>query len=108
MIVISQLQTPEKRGYYWFLIYLHILKTFFKYKINKDVINMVECNQEDRMDMCNCSYNCSRRGKCCECISYHLQFNELPGCVFAKISADAEKTYNRDFKYFAELVLKLK
>jgi hypothetical protein len=31
--------------------------------------------------------------------------NELPGCVFAKISKDAEKTYNRSFEYFAKLVL---
>jgi hypothetical protein len=31
---------------------------------------------------------------------------QLPGCAFAKISKEAEKTYNRDFKYFAELVLK--
>jgi hypothetical protein len=32
--------------------------------------------------------------------------NELPGCAFAKISEEAERTYNRDFKYFANLVLK--
>jgi len=31
--------------------------------------------------------------------------NELPGCVFAKISKDAERSYNRDFNYFAKLVL---
>jgi hypothetical protein len=31
--------------------------------------------------------------------------DQLPGCVFAKISEDAEATYNRDFEYFAKLVL---
>ena len=65
---------------------------------------MVECNQDERKDICTCSYSCSRRGKCCECIQYHLKRNELPGCVFAKISKDAEATYNRSFTYFADLV----
>ena len=67
---------------------------------------MVECNQERLKESCDCTYmSCSRRGKCCECIEYHLKMNELPGCVFAKISKDAEKSYNRDFNYFAKLVL---
>jgi hypothetical protein len=30
--------------------------------------------------------------------------NELPGCAFAKISKEAEKTYNRSFEYFASLI----
>lgn len=66
---------------------------------------MVECNQEKRKNNCACTYNCHRRGKCCECIDYHLSINQLPGCVFAKISKEAEKTYDRDFEYFAKLVL---
>lgn len=67
---------------------------------------MTECNQEDLQSTCACTYSsCSRRGRCCECIDYHLSMNELPGCVFAKISKDAEKTYNRSFEYFAKLVL---
>ncbi|MGB5910713.1 MAG: DUF6485 family protein [Promethearchaeia archaeon] len=66
---------------------------------------MVECNQERLKENCDCTYSCSRRGKCCECIEYHLKMNELPGCVFAKISKDAEISYNRDFNYFAKLVL---
>ena len=67
---------------------------------------MVECNQSQLRETCSCTYSCSRRGKCCECVSYHLKMNELPGCFFAKISPEAERTYDRDFKYFAELVLK--
>ena len=66
---------------------------------------MTECNQEEIKNRCSCTYDCSRRGKCCECIEYHLSMNQLPGCIFAKISKDAEKSYNRDFEYFAKLVL---
>jgi hypothetical protein len=32
--------------------------------------------------------------------------NELPGCVFAKISEDAERSYDRSFTHFASLILK--
>ncbi|MFX1329522.1 MAG: DUF6485 family protein [Promethearchaeota archaeon] len=66
---------------------------------------MVDCNQNERKYDCACTYDCHRRGKCCECISYHLSMNQLPGCVFAKISKAAEKTYDRDFEYFAKLIL---
>ena len=65
---------------------------------------MTECNQEKLLKTCTCTYNCSRRGKCCECIQYHLAMDELPGCVFARISKDAERTYNRTFEYFAKLI----
>ena len=67
---------------------------------------MSECNQELRKKNCACTYSsCSRRGKCCECIEYHLIKNELPGCAFSRLSKDAEKSYNRDFEYFAKQVL---
>ncbi|MFX1425722.1 MAG: DUF6485 family protein [Promethearchaeota archaeon] len=66
---------------------------------------MIECNQYERKKVCACTYDCQRRGKCCECIEYHLSMNQLPGCAFARISKKAEKSYNRDFKYFAKLVL---
>ena len=66
---------------------------------------MTDCGLDKRKKSCTCTYNCSRRGKCCDCMEYHLAMNQLPGCAFAKISKDAEKTYNRDFEYFARLVL---
>ena len=67
---------------------------------------MTDCNQAELAKDCSCTYStCSRRGKCCECIQYHLKKDELPGCVFAKISKEAESSYNRDFEYFAKLVL---
>jgi hypothetical protein len=40
---------------------------------------------------------------CCDCLTYHLKKRDLPACCFPK---DAEKTYNRSFEYFAELVSK--
>ena len=62
----------------------------------------MECKQERNLRRCNCTYpSCSRKGLCCECIQYHLQSRELPGCCFPK---DAEKTYDRSFEHFARLV----
>jgi hypothetical protein len=67
---------------------------------------MSNCNQDDLINGCTCSYtSCLRKGKCCECVAYHLRMNELPGCAFAKISKEAERSYNRDFNHFAKLVL---
>jgi len=44
---------------------------------------------------CPCTYSCSRRGKCCECISYHKGSGEFPACFF---SAQAERAYDRSFE----------
>ena len=50
---------------------------------------------------CTCTYtSCERRGKCCECLQYHLSKKQLPGCCFP---ADAEKTYDRSFRKFIEV-----
>lgn len=68
---------------------------------------MTECNQDQIKMKCPCTYSsCSRMGKCCECIEYHLNMKELPGCVFAKISKEAELSYDRTFEHFARLILK--
>ncbi len=63
---------------------------------------MVECKKDD-ID-CPCTFGCSKHGKCCDCMSYHLKMDQLPGCVFAKISKSAEATGNRSFSNFAKLV----
>lgn len=64
----------------------------------------MECNnQSSNMENCNCTYPCSKKGICCECISYHRSMNELPACYFPN---DAEKTYNRSIEYFIELYKK--
>jgi hypothetical protein len=61
----------------------------------------MECNQSANMKDCNCSYEpCSRKGKCCECLQYHLRMQELPACCFPD---DVERTYNRSFKRFAQI-----
>ena len=68
---------------------------------------MNDCYQLARKDQRACSYmNCSRRGKCCECIEHHLLNNKLPGCNFAKISEQAEISYDRSVEYFENLKLK--
>lgn len=64
----------------------------------------MECHKTRNMERCNCTYEpCQRKGICCECIAYHLRSRQLPGCCFPK---DAERTYNRSFEHFAELVAK--
>lgn len=62
----------------------------------------MECKQEENLSSCNCTYDpCSRKGTCCDCVSYHLRLRELPACVFPD---DAERTFDRSFEYFARLV----
>ncbi|MBT3406967.1 hypothetical protein HN419_07465 [Candidatus Woesearchaeota archaeon] len=59
------------------------------------------CSLEKNKKQCKCTYEpCSRKGKCCECLSYHLARKELPGCCFSK---EAEKTYDRSFEKFIEI-----
>jgi hypothetical protein len=58
----------------------------------------MECNLDANMARCTCTYDpCARKGKCCECIAYHLKADELPGCVFPP---KMEKTYDRSFARF--------
>ncbi len=62
----------------------------------------MECNKEANIGRCNCSYGgCSRKGTCCECLHYHLSHRQLPGCCFPD---DVERTYDRSFEKFADLV----
>ncbi len=62
----------------------------------------MECHQKDNGRGCNCSYRgCSRKGICCECLSYHLAMRELPACCFPP---EVERTYDRSFEQFAKLV----
>jgi len=49
------------------------------------------CQQNTSME-CNCTYNCPRRGKCCECLAYHIKSGAFPACFFSK---EAEATYDR-------------
>ena len=60
----------------------------------------MECNIEKNKSNCPCTYeSCSRKGKCCECIAYHKNMDELPGCLFPP---EVERTYNRSIEKFIE------
>jgi hypothetical protein len=55
-------------------------------------------NLKRNMEACTCSYSgCSKKGKCCECISFHLSMKELPACAFPP---EVERTYDRSFERF--------
>ena len=61
----------------------------------------MECvNKTKNLEKCNCTYDCSKKGMCCECISYHLSRRELPACCFPD---DVEKTFDRSFEKFIEV-----
>ena len=53
---------------------------------------MRTCTVESNKASCNCTYPCSRKGVCCECISFHRSSGELPACYFSK---EVERGYDR-------------
>ncbi len=60
----------------------------------------MECKQQQNFKNCPCTYEgCEKKGFCCECVKYHRENSELPGCYF---SPEAEKTYDRSIKKFIE------
>ncbi len=63
---------------------------------------MKECpNKEKNLQNCNCTYEpCSRKGICCECLSYHRQMRQLPACYFP---AEVERTYDRSIARFLKM-----
>lgn len=64
----------------------------------------MECKQKENLRKCNCTYEpCQRKGNCCECLQYHLRNRELPACCFPDY---IERTYDRSYERFAELVRK--
>jgi hypothetical protein len=58
---------------------------------------MAECKVQKNKMVCNCSYSCSRKGLCCECLSYHKSRDELPACFFPDT---VERTYDRSTENF--------
>ncbi len=61
----------------------------------------MECRQSLNKQRCNCSYDpCSRKGVCCECLSYHLAMKELPACCFPD---NVERSFDRSFRKFVEI-----
>lgn len=54
---------------------------------------------EKNLANCPCTYDCEKKGICCQCVAYHRAMNQLPACYF---SAKAERTYDRSVKKFLE------
>ena len=61
----------------------------------------MECvNREKNLEHCTCTYpGCSRKGMCCECIRYHRENGEIPGCLFPP---EIEKTFDRSARRLAQ------
>ena len=56
----------------------------------------MECNQKKIEKECACTYStCSRKGKCCECVSFHRKMGEFPGCFF---TPEGERLYDRSWE----------
>ena len=64
---------------------------------------MKDCTFEENRFNCNCTYPCSKKGICCECISYHRRIAELPACYFPN---DIEATYDRSIENFIRIIEK--
>lgn len=54
-------------------------------------------NLEKNLKSCTCTYSCGKRGKCCECVTYHRSMNQIPGCFF---TTRGEKQYDRSLAAF--------
>ncbi|KRQ87692.1 hypothetical protein ABG79_00493 [Caloramator mitchellensis] len=53
---------------------------------------------EKNIKGCTCTYTaCLRRGKCCECVAYHRDKGEIPGCFFTK---EGEAMWDRSVANF--------
>lgn len=58
----------------------------------------MECTMEQNLKFCTCTYDpCVRKGKCCECVAYHREIKQIPGCFFTE---EGEKSYDRSFRRF--------
>jgi len=59
---------------------------------------MRQCKMEENKKRCPCTYEpCEKKGICCDCLKYHWQRGELPGCLFP---SDIEATYDRSIEKF--------
>ena len=66
----------------------------------------MECQTEGNKAKCTCTYEpCSRKGNCCQCLSYHRAMDELPGCLFP---LEIERTYDRSIARFLQVYSKKK
>jgi len=59
----------------------------------------MECKKAGNLKGCNCTYDCDKKGLCCECVKYHRLRNELPACYFSK---EGERTYDRSVERYMQ------
>ena len=60
----------------------------------------MDCGKDKNKQECTCTYEpCSRKGVCCECISFHRKRKEAPGCLFPP---EVERTYDRSLVRLAK------
>jgi hypothetical protein len=58
----------------------------------------MDCTRTVNAEQCSCTYEpCPRKGICCQCVAYHREYGELPGCFFPP---DVERTYDRSIHRF--------
>ncbi len=58
----------------------------------------MECKKDKNKINCTCSATtCSNLGICCDCVRYHREKNEIPGCFFP---TEGEKTWDRSIINF--------
>ncbi|HIJ60669.1 MAG TPA: hypothetical protein HPP56_08670 [Nitrospirae bacterium] len=60
----------------------------------------MECTSEKNKKYCNCTYSCSKKLKCCDCLHYHRRNGELPACYF---NTEYERTYDRSFSNYLKM-----
>ncbi|MCL2063622.1 MAG: DUF6485 family protein [Candidatus Cloacimonetes bacterium] len=56
--------------------------------------------KEKNLKNCNCSYQCDRKGLCCECLTNHRNKRQLPACYFPN---NEENKYDRSIENFIRL-----
>ena len=58
----------------------------------------MECKKDENKIDCICTATtCSKRGVCCDCVRYHRDRGEIPGCFFTPA---AERTWDRTIENF--------
>ena len=60
----------------------------------------MDCKKDRNKSFCSCSFSCSKKGVCCDCLQYHKRMGELPGCYFP---SDYEATGDRSIESFIRL-----
>jgi hypothetical protein len=68
--------------------------------LSADEVVLMDCKKQVNLKRCNCSYPCSRKGLCCECVAYHREAGELPACYF---DVKNERTYDRSVEAYLKM-----